>query len=53
VSGDAAERQRMMVRANGRRTVPQVFIDGIHIGGSEELYELDRRGGLDQLVAAS
>ena len=38
-------------RANGRTTVPQVFIDDRHIGGSDDLAALDRRGGLDPLLA--
>jgi len=40
----------MIKRANGGRTVPQIFIDGLHIGGSDELHTLDRRGGLDPLL---
>lgn len=47
-----AQRQEMIQRANGRTTVPQVFIDGQHIGGSDDLAALDRRGGLDPLLAA-
>ena len=47
-----AERQTMIQRANGRTTVPQVFIDGRHIGGSDDLAALDRQGGLDPLLAA-
>ena len=42
----------MLTRANGRSTVPQVFIDGRHIGGSDDLAALDRAGGLDPLLAA-
>ena len=53
VSGDATERQRMMLRANGRRSVPQIFIGEIHVGGSDDLHELERRGGLDQLLMAT
>ena len=45
-------RAEMIARANGRTTVPQVFIDGRHIGGSDDLAELDRAGGLDPLLAA-
>lgn len=45
-------RQEMIQRANGRTTVPQIFIDGRHIGGSDDLAALDRRGGLDDLLAA-
>lgn len=43
-------RAEMVGRANGRTTVPQVFIDGRHIGGSDDLAALDRRGGLDPLL---
>ena len=46
------KRQEMIQRANGRTTVPQIFIDGEHIGGSDDLAALDRRGGLDELLAA-
>ena len=53
VSADPAERQRMMLRANGRRSVPQIFIGETHVGGSEDLHELERRGGLDQLLMAT
>jgi glutaredoxin 3 len=45
-------RPEMIQRANGRTTVPQVFIDGKHIGGSDDLAALDRKGGLDALLAA-
>ena len=53
VSGDPAERQRMMVRANGRHSVPQIFIGETHVGGSRELFDLDRRGGLEPLLTAT
>jgi glutaredoxin 3 len=53
VSADPAARQRMMLRTNGRRSVPQIFIGDTHVGGSEDLYELERRGGLDQLLMAT
>jgi glutaredoxin 3 len=53
VSGDTDARQRMMARANGRHSVPQIFIGETHVGGSRELFDLDRRGGLDQLLASS
>jgi glutaredoxin 3 len=48
--GSAARRQAME-RSGGRTTVPQVFIDGQHIGGSDDLMALDRKGGLDPLLA--
>jgi glutaredoxin 3 len=44
-------RAEMIQRASGRTTVPQVFIDGRHIGGSDDLAALDRQGGLDPLLA--
>ena len=53
VSHNHDERQRMMLRANGRRTVPQIFIGGAHVGGSDDLHELDRRGQLDRMLAGA
>ena len=50
VTMDAALRRTMMERSNGRSTVPQIFIDGHHVGGSDELAALDARGGLDPLL---
>jgi glutaredoxin 3 len=43
----------MAARANGRRTVPQIFIGQSHVGGFDDLYDLDSRGGLDPLLAAA
>jgi glutaredoxin 3 len=51
VSGDAELRQSMMSRAGGRRTVPQIFVGETHVGGYEELSDLERRGRLDPLLA--
>ena len=45
------KRGEMVERSNGRMTVPQVFIDGRHIGGCDELQALDAKGGLDPLLA--
>ncbi len=45
-------RAEMTKRANGGRTVPQIFIDGRHVGGCDELYALERAGKLDPLLAA-
>lgn len=50
VTMDRAGFDAMVERAGGRRTVPQVFIDGQHIGGSDDLAALDARGGLDPLL---
>lgn len=52
VSPDPTLRQRMMEKSGGRRTVPQIFINGVHIGGCDDLYALDRAGKLDALLAA-
>lgn len=52
ITMDSEKRQEMIGRANGRTTVPQIFIDGQHIGGSDDLAALDARGGLDPLLAA-
>lgn len=50
VTMDRAGFDAMVERAHGSRTVPQVFIDGRHIGGSDDLAALDARGGLDPLL---
>lgn len=39
-----------MIKRSGRTTVPQIFIDAQHIGGCDDLYALDARGGLDPLL---
>ena len=44
-------RQAMIQRANGRTTVPQIFIGATHVGGSDDLHELDHGGRLDSLLA--
>ena len=44
------KRVEMLQRANGRTTVPQIFIDDRHVGGSDDLYELERSGQLDPLL---
>ncbi|MCS6760576.1 MAG: glutaredoxin 3 [Candidatus Devosia symbiotica] len=48
---DPALRQTMTQRANGRRTIPQIFIGSAHIGGYNDMAALDRSSGLDPLVA--
>lgn len=45
-----ARREEMMTRS-GRRTVPQIFIGEVHVGGCDDMYALDARGGLDPLLA--
>jgi glutaredoxin 3 len=49
---DGARRKEMTARARGRTSVPQIFIDGAHVGGCDDLYELDRQGKLAPLLAA-
>lgn len=51
VEGDPAGRAAMTERAGGASTVPQIFIDGRHIGGCDDLHALDAKGGLDPLLA--
>jgi glutaredoxin 3 len=46
------KRAEMIARSGGRTTVPQVYIDDRHIGGSDDLAALDNSGGLDPLLAA-
>lgn len=50
VTADLDKRAEMIHRAHGRTTVPQIFIDGRHIGGSDDLHALDRAGRLDLLL---
>lgn len=52
ISGAADKREEMIQRANGRTTVPQIFIDGRHVGGSDDLAELEASGRLDPLLQA-
>ncbi|TCV93489.1 glutaredoxin 3 [Biostraticola tofi] len=49
IDGDADKREEMIIRS-GRNTVPQIFIDGQHVGGCDDLHALDARGGLDPLL---
>lgn len=50
VSTDPAKRAAMTERAGGGYTVPQIFINGTHVGGSDDLYALERAGKLDALL---
>jgi glutaredoxin 3 len=50
---EAGRRDEMVERSGGRRTVPQIFIDGRHIGGYEDLSALDKAGELDHLLASA
>lgn len=53
VLGDSSLREEMVRRAGGRTTVPQIFIDGRHVGGSDDIHALDREGRLDPLLAGA
>ncbi len=52
VLADPARRKEMVQRANGRRTVPQIFIGATHVGGYDDIAALDRAGKLDALLVA-
>lgn len=52
VGADPALRAAMTQRAGGRRSVPQIFIGGEHVGGYDDLHALDRAGKLDPMLAA-
>lgn len=52
VSSDFERREEMIQRANGRMTVPQIFIGTTHVGGSDELHTLERAGRLDPLLTS-
>jgi glutaredoxin 3 len=52
ISMGGEKRDEMLSRANGRTTVPQIFIDERHVGGSDDLAELERNGQLDPLLQA-
>ncbi|HRK24103.1 MAG TPA: glutaredoxin 3 [Beijerinckiaceae bacterium] len=50
VTADRDRHAEMVQRAGGRRTVPQIFIGTIHVGGCDDIYALDAKGGLDSLL---
>ena len=52
IDGGGPKREEMIQRSNGRTTVPQIFIDGRHVGGCNDLYDLEREGKLNELLAA-
>ena len=53
IDGDEAARSQMSRRANGQRSVPQIFINDDHVGGCDDIYDLDSQGKLDQLLAST
>ena len=53
IDGNEAARNKMAERANGKRSLPQIFINNQHIGGCDELYSLDAANQLDRLLVRS
>lgn len=53
IDGDNQAREAMAERANGRRSLPQIFIDDRHIGGCDDLYALENSGQLEPLLRAN
>jgi glutaredoxin 3 len=53
IDENPAEREAMLARSGGRRTVPQIFVGDHHVGGFDELYALDKAGKLDALTAGA
>lgn len=51
IGRDWQRRDEMIQRANGRMTVPQIFVGAVHVGGSEELHALERAGKLGPMLA--
>jgi glutaredoxin 3 len=51
IDADPAERDAMLARSGGRRTVPQIFVGDHHVGGFDDLYALDKAGKLDELIS--
>ena len=50
IDGDDDARAKMAQRANGRRSLPQIFINDHHIGGCDDIYVLERQGKLDEML---
>ncbi len=50
IDGDEIARQKMSERANGKRSLPQIFINDAHIGGCDDIHTLERQGKLDQML---
>lgn len=50
IDGDEDARDKMAQRANGKRSVPQIFINNVHVGGCDDIHALDAKGKLDELL---
>ncbi|PSR14029.1 glutaredoxin 3 [filamentous cyanobacterium CCP3] len=53
IDGDESARRDMAERANGRRSLPQIFINDHHVGGCDDLFALDAQGGVEPLLSAT
>lgn len=53
IDGDESARRDMAERANGRRSLPQIFINGHHVGGCDDLFALDAQGGVEPMLSAA
>ncbi|MBO3460800.1 glutaredoxin 3 [Aetokthonos hydrillicola Thurmond2011] len=53
IDGDEVARNKMAQRANGRRSVPQIFINDRHVGGCDDIHALDAQGKLDDLLQST
>ena len=53
LDGDEQARGNMAARADGRRSVPQIFINNLHVGGCDDLHAMDRNGTLDNLLGVA
>ncbi|MGF1517486.1 MAG: glutaredoxin 3 [Nodosilinea sp.] len=53
IDGDEAARSEMSKRANGRRSLPQIFINDHHVGGCDDLFALDAKDGVEPLLSAA
>ena len=53
IENNDALREEMLSKSNGMKTVPQIFINGTHVGGCDNLYELDNKGKLDALLKSA
>ncbi len=51
IDGDEAARSQMAEKTGGKRSVPQIFIEGEHVGGCDDIHALDRKGELDPMLA--
>jgi glutaredoxin 3 len=53
IDGDEAARYKMAERAHGRRSLPQIFINNHHVGGCDDLFDLEAEGGIEPLLESA